>query len=385
LILFAGWYFRGKKKWSWKWVVLTAAIVLAAFLVNTVIFRLTTIPGSSQTNNIGFGIYGLAVGGKGWEQIFVDHPELGLLSGEKYEQAVFRYIWEEISRNPFNLVKGMWVQFKTLFSFAEANSMYSFAWSKNRIISYLLIALIYLLSLGGIVITFIKKQRAVGLTLLLFGLGFLASLLVAPAYQTRHMRVYAASLPFLGFLPALGIFQFSGLLPKKIRDIPPIAAISRFPGKLGTLTITAILVLIIILGPFAVRAFAPGDTPSSPVCEEGEDAVVMAYYPGSIIRIYRNDPSITTWVPILTQLDYKGSIHSICCDQEIIYFENIPAPNTMYPALNLLTGKLIYMITNEDLLPGGYGHIQACGRIENVSKERDDSGFFYPSSIKILD
>lgn len=384
LILFAGWFFRSERKWSWKWAALTAVVIVAAFLVNTAVFRLTTVPGSSQMNNVGFGIYGLAIGGKGWEQIFVDHPELNLLSGEEYERAVFRYIWQAISSNPFKFIKGMWVQTKTLFSFAEANSMYSFAWSKNRIISYVLIAFIYLLSIGGLIMTYVRKNRAIGLTLLLFGLGFFGSLVVAPAYQTRHMRVYAASLPFLGFLPAVGTSYLTELLPEKIRALPLFTAIQPHTNSQGALVFTAILVFVIILGPLATGFLAPGDVPPATACLEGEDAVVMAYYPGSTIRIYRNDPSITTWVPILTQLDYKGSIHSICCDQEIIYFENIPAPNTMYPALNLLTGKLMYMIAHEDLLPDGYGYLQACGRIEDVLKQRADSGFFYPSTIQIL-
>ena len=111
----------------------------------------------------------------------------------------------------------------------------------------------------------------------------------------------------------------------------------------------------------------------------------MAYYPGSSIHIYRNDPSITTWVPILSQLDYKGSIHSICCDAEINYFKYIPVPTTMYPAVNLLTDKLIYMIVKEELLPDRYGHLQICGHIEDVLKQPSDSGFLYPSSIQPID
>ena len=385
LILFAGWLFRQGKKWSWKWMAITTGVIITAFLINTAVFNLAASPGGSQTNNIGFGIYGLVVGGKGWEQIFVDHPELNLLSANQFEQAVFQYIWEEVSTNPLNLARGMLVQFRALFSFAEANSMYSFVWTKNRVISYALIASIYMLSLAGIVLSFLKKQQKIVLPLLIFGVGFLASLVVAPAYQTRHMRVYAASLPFLGFLPSVGMYYLFDRLPENIHAFPLFTAPIHYPSQKGALVSSLILAALIILGPLAIHFSAAGEIPPAPDCDEGEDAVVMAYYPGSSIHIYRNDPAITTWVPIITQLDYKGSIHSICCDAEINYFDNIPAPNTMYPALNLLTDKLMYMIVKEELLPDEYGHIQVCGHIEDVLKQQSDNGFIYPSSIQFID
>jgi hypothetical protein len=242
LILFVGWFFRGEKKWSWKWTAITTVVIIAAFLINTAIFNLIALPGGSQTNNIGFGIYGLAVGGKGWEQIFVDHPELNSLSGNQFEQAVFKYIWEAVSTNPLNFIKGMLVQFKTLFSFAEANSMYSFAWEKNRIFSYVLITIIYLLSSVGVVFSFLKKQQKFSIPLLIFGLGFLASLIAAPAYQTRYMRVYAASIPFLGFLPAIGVYYLVDLLPERMRAFPIFTAPVDYPIQKGVMVCSLLLI-----------------------------------------------------------------------------------------------------------------------------------------------
>jgi hypothetical protein len=385
LILFAGWVFRNKKKISWKWMALTAAVILLAFLANSVLFRLTTLPGGSQANNIGFGIYGLVVGGKGWEQIFIDHPELNLLSGKQFEQAVFRFIWEEVRSHPQNLITGMLVQIKFLFSFSDANSMYSFMWSKNRFFSIALIGLCYLLSLTALISAFFKKQAGVALVLGIFGIGFLLSLPVAPAYQTRQMRVYAASLPFLAFMPAAGLSYLVGLWPEKIRSWSIFSPPSQGQQMHGLTTFTALLVALILLGPLSIRLFSPAFLPPLPECKEGEDAAVLSYYPGSSIRIYRNDPSITTWVPVLTQLDYKGSIHNICCDDEIRYFEDIPAPNLMYPALNQLTGELIYMIVKEEQLPAEYGRLAICGRIEDVLGQRSKSGFLYPNTIELLD
>ena len=385
LILFAGWVFKNGKKISWKWMAFTAAVILLAFLANSVLFRLTTLPGGSQANNIGFGIYGLVVGGKGWEQIFIDHPELNLLSGKQFEQAVFRFIWEELRSHPQNIITGMLVQFKYLFSFSDANSLYSFLWSKNQFFSIALIGSCYLLSLSAIINAFFKKRQSLIWVLGIFGIGFLLSLPVAPAYQTRQMRVYAASLPLLAFMPAAGFSSLIGLLPEKMRSWSVFSPPSQGERRHGLVTFTALLVALILLGPLSIRLFSPDSLPTTPDCEAGEDAVVLAYYPGSSIRIYRNDPSITTWVPVLTQLDYKGSIHNICCDDVIRYFKDIPAPNLMYPGLNQLTGELMYMIVKEEQLPAEYGRLAICGRIEDVLGQRSKSGFLYPNSIQLLD
>jgi len=385
LILFSGWIFRENKKWSWKWMTIITLVILLGFLINAAIFRLTTLPGGSQANNVGFGIYGLVVGGKGWEQIFIDHPELDLLSGRDYERAVFRFIWEELSSQPGNFIRGMFVQFKTLFSFAKANSIYSFVWSKNQLFSNFLIAVLYLLSLCGLIFTPINKDRNVSIVLFVFGVGFLASLPVAPAYQTRHMRVYAASIPLLAFLPAAGSFYLINYLPKKISTSPIFLSGSIKENNRGNVVFSGLLLAIILIGPLLVKMQSDNQKPVSPSCGAEQDAVVIAYYPGSSIKIFRNNPIITTWVPNITQLDYKGSIHNICCGPEISYFKNISVPTVMVPSVNLLTDKLVYMLVKEDKLPQDYGRLQICGRIENVHEERSESGFLYPATIQLVE
>ena len=385
LILFTGWVLKNKKKFSWKWAAICTSLIIIAFLLNTLLFSLTTLPGGSQTNNIGFGIYGIAVGGKGWEQIYVDHPEIRQLPTDEFEQAVMRYIWQEISSHPENFVKGMLVQLRTLFSYKQSNSVYSFLFSKNKAISIGLITVAYLMSITGLIFAIIKRKHALEILLLVFAIGFLGSLPVAPAYQTRQMRVYAASIPFLGLLPAYGLFAIMQDLPEKTRKFSfKNKTPEKFPA-IGTWIFTTVFVLMLFIGPILTQLIDPKDIPETTGCEADQDEVIMRYFPGTSIHIFRNDPSIKTWVPNITQLDYKGSIHSICCDDEIAYFEEIDAPNIMYPALNQLTGKTMYMIINPDALPEKYGLYQVCGRIEDVYTEQADKGFLYPTTLQKLD
>jgi hypothetical protein len=119
-------------------------------------------------------------------------------------------------------------------------------------------------------------------------------------------------------------------------------------------------------------------------CPAGQDEVVVRYVPGASIFIHRNSPDIYTWVPHITQLDYKGSIHNICCADEIDYFKNIPAPNVIFGTVNLLDDNALYLVAPAETLPEENAMLRICGKIENVRRERADSGFLYPESIEIF-
>jgi len=384
LILFSGWLWKRKGKPSWKLLLIVTIIVIAGFMINTFIFSTTTRGDSVQTNNILYGIYGLAVGGKGWEQIFVDHPEINSLKPGVREQRIMEIVLQELTSHPENFIKGLIVQFKILFSFQSTNSLFSFVYSKNSIFSYGLISLFFLLSAVGLAAAVIHCKKPFNAFLLMLALGFLLSLPFAPAYQTQYMRVYAASIPFLGILPAFGLYSITQHLPEIIRKNSFFRKPDQEKTPSAAIMFTTILVLIILLGPIAVKLFSTPEAPALPGCPEGQSEVMLRYYPGSSIHIFKNTPDIMTWVPNITQLDYKGSIHNICCEDEIIYFENISAPNVLFPTINLLNGNLMYMIVDNSLLPEKKTLLHICGRIEDVHGELSDHGFLFPQTVSTI-
>lgn len=384
LILFAGWLWREKRKIAWKLMIATTIVVIAGFMINTLVFKITSPENTSQINNIGYGVYGLSVGGKGWEQIFIDHPEINNLETGIREQRIMEIIFQEITTHPENLIKGLFTQFKILFSFQSTNSLLSFVYTKNTIFNYGLISLFFILSICGIAEAIVQRKKLLMVFILVLTLGFLLSLPLAPAYQTQYMRVYASSIFLLGLLPAFGLFSLTKYLPETIRDFVK----NKPPGQdeLSTpaVVFSLFLLFIVVSGSIAVKFLSPSEIPPYEGCPEDQSEVVLKYYPGSSINILRNSPDIMTWVPFITQLDYKGSIHNICCDDEITYFENIPAPNVLYPTVNLLDDKAMYMIVKDSLLPKEKSLLHICGRIEDVHGELSNQGFLYPQLIRIV-
>jgi hypothetical protein len=384
LILFTGWLWRGEKRFSWKWMIVITIVLIAGFMINTLIFNTTSPANSSQISNIGYGVYGLAVGGKGWEQIFTDHPEINLLGAGIRERRITEIIIQEITAHPENFIKGLLAQFKILFSFHPTNSLFSFMVSKNNIFTYGLISTFFLLTILGIIAAVLQYQKPIGALILLLLLGFLFSLPFAPAYQTRYMRVYASSIFLLGFLSAFGTTYIQKYFPKPVDQFFNSSQFNHSEFSTFTLAFSALLLIVIIGGPFMVKFFSPSEIPNHGGCLQDQSKVVLSYYPGSSIHILKNSPDILTWVPRITQLDYKGSIHNICCGDEITYFENIPAPSVLYPTINLLDGKALYMIADSSLLPLEKSMLQICGRIEDVHGELSDQGFLYPQSVYIF-
>jgi hypothetical protein len=384
LILFTGWMWRDKKRLSWKWMIAATITLIAGFLLNTLVFNLISPEHSSQISNVGYGIYGLAAGGKGWEQIFTDHPEINMLASGIRERRISKIIIQEITTHPENLIKGLLTQFKILFSFHPTNSLFSFAVSKNSIFTFGLITIFFIFSTLGISASIFQYKKPINFFALILVSGFLFSLPFAPAYQTRYMRVYASSIFLFGFLTANGVFLLLKFLPKSVRKFTELSNATHIDFSLYTISLSTFLIILFVGGPFAVKFFSPSEIPDPRECPQDQSQVILKYYPGSSIHILKNSPDILTWVPFITQLDYKGSIHNICCDDEITYFENIPAPNVLFPTINLLNGNTLYMITDGSLLPDGKNLLQICGRIEDVHGEISDQGFLYPKTVSII-
>jgi len=379
-----GWLWNSGRRLNWRMAGIVVLIIAAVFGFNNLVFRNLAAEDTIQTGNFGYGVYGLAVGGKGWDQIFSDHPVVNTLPHGEREARILQIIIETLKDNPGDYVRGMLKQFGVLFSFQPTNSFFSYMWSANQFFSYALVGASFALCLTGIF--YLLKQSFSNLKLLIITIlvGFLASLTVAPAYQTQYMRVYAASIAPLALLPAFGLHQLTILFKEKLFPDKQPGSTQTKNGSLSVWT-SAFIAVFILCAPVLAGMAASNSTYSAEGCPEGQDEAVLRYNPSASIFIHRNSPDIYTWVPHITQLDYKGSIHNICCADEIDYFKHIPAPNVIFGTVNLLDDNAIYLIAEAELLPEESAYLRICGRIENVRRERSDSGFLYPARIKILD
>jgi len=385
LVVLAGWLFRGGQKFSWKAALFVLLAVSAGFLISSLQFEVFAQGEAVQTNNWGYGLYGVAVGGKGWKQIYADHPEINSMQSAERERYILQLIINEISAHPFNFVKGMGLQLRTLFSTQPTYSIYSYAYSSNHWVSIVLMAVLLALFFLGLAVCI--KDWKIPLSMLVIALfaGILFSLPVAPPYQTQYMRVYAASIPFAGFLPGLGLRKLEEWISIKFKFLKINKNILDDQNQFDATAASMIIFLTVVILPLLTLPFLRGVNLEGGGCEEGEEEAVVDYVPASSIYIFANTPDRMTWVPYVSQLDYKRDIHNICCEDEIQYFKNIPTPNTIFTTVNILNSKGLYIIADESNLPDERSFLRLCGYIENVRGKPSESGFFYPSRIEVLD
>ncbi|MDP2964826.1 MAG: hypothetical protein Q8N39_02170 [Pelolinea sp.] len=382
LILFALWVSRIKKKVIWGKVILTILVIGLGFLLNLLLFRITSKENTTQTNNIGYGVYGLAVGGKGWEQIFFDHPEVNTLPTGERESRIMQIVLTEISQHPENLIKGLGYQFSVLFSFQPTNSLFSFVNSSHPGFTIILMAALFFLGGLGIIACILKRSQPFYQMMLVFLGGFATSLVFAPAYQTQYMRVYAASIPLLALIPAVGLENTLEWSDKRFHVLKRIN-----PNKDDRVSITFIifslsLTPIIFFGPIVMKLFA-GFKGLDPIgCDPGKQEAVIDFLPGTSVTIFENTPDKMTWVPNVSQFDYRRDIHSICCDDEVQYFENLLTSGTLYPAVNLLDGRGLYLVAQIGQLPESRGTIRVCGKMEDVLGDPSGRDILYSFEIE---
>jgi hypothetical protein len=106
LILWAGIsaYLFGKK--VSQWIFVASIAILTGFLLQALLVLLVGgSPGSSH-GNFSYTLYGLSVGGKGWQQVLIDYPELSG-SDALMSKAIYAYAWQNISAQPGLLIQGL--------------------------------------------------------------------------------------------------------------------------------------------------------------------------------------------------------------------------------------------------------------------------------------
>jgi hypothetical protein len=353
------------------------ARIIAGFLINSFVFNQITSEKTSQISNFGYGIYGVAVGGKSWGQIFIDHPEINTLATHIRERKIMEIIILEILNHPDNFIKGIMHQFSVIFSLKPINTynVYSCMLTNNEFMNYALIYSYFLFSIIGIGACIFQRKNPLFVFILVLLVGFLFSLPVSPAYQTQYMRYYAASTSLLGILPAVGFSLIFKITAKKFKLTKYLQSPGHYEISDLNIVFTILLIAIVLAGPLLIKAIAPKRDLISSGCPDGESEVILNYYPGSSVSIISYGP---TWVPNISEHDYKKGIHNIPDKETIDYFDNITVPNTIFPTINLLDDSDLYVVIDIDLLPQKKTTLHSCGNIEEIAS----GDFFYPNKIE---
>jgi hypothetical protein len=377
IVIWVGWLFRESRPFAWKQVIFAGVIVFAGFGVNSLVLRLIGTPGGVAFGNFSESLYGLASGGERWAFVYDQHPETRFMpEKERYEQ-IYRMAFDLIRENPMGIVQGSLRQWGLLFSDTWF-SVYSYVGGEdtagNRDIHWV----IYALCLVALVQMIRKRKDPLYSLLLVCILGIFLSVPFVPPGDAHKMRAFAATIPLMAFLPAIGVSELMQLIPwRAIDERPSVEA----PAA-GLTAFSTLLVLFMVIAPYVAMKVAVPPVVNAAQCQPGETPVNLHYAPGNEVRLIRESVLQLDWLPEFHYGRYKVFIHNIPNDEAITILSKVEPPATLLLGYDISTGNRVWMLTETEKMPQNYGILQVCGKFyETDDRDIQRYGFYYPREI----
>ena len=363
LVIWAAWVFREKWIVSLPVLGMAAGAIVAGFLVNTIMFRALASPEGTPFSNFSYTLYDLASGGKGWQQVKKDHPEIMQLSEPAYSQKIYALAFTEIQRHPGNFASGVLKTWPAFFSW-EKSSVFGFMGGEQATVAVLARLLLLLLSVAGLVWCFLKWREPIPALLLAVLLGTFLSVPFVPPWEADRMRAYASTLPFYAIYPAVGLVfllsQVKWNLWTKVSQAAQAPRPVEFPRIL--ISASVILVAFVVIGPLLVRLLAHPVEHAALTCPAGSKTIYARIPTGSYIQLVSNDQAPHPHLPLLRLDEFKTSLIDFMYSEITREFSNLNAPTTITNAISLDSGGELWLVVKSDLVPEKAGILGICGK-----------------------
>jgi len=263
LVIYAGYLFRADKRFSISRAALATVFILIPFLANKAIIYLYGDGSGAAFSNFATVLYGLAVGGKGWMQVYVDFPELKTMSEAAASAFIYDRAWTYIINQPFLILNAILVGlFTEPLRFAgHLVRLLFFGSDGDPPVPLAHVAIASAITFPLVVVGFLRFTRAnwrngVFYFFLYASIGFLISLPLF--YFDGKIRSVAASFPIIAALIVIALV--SGKKPAPDKGIEQVTvADERFlgvwvPALLGVLVVLAALLAPMIFPKLLSRA-----------------------------------------------------------------------------------------------------------------------------------
>jgi len=343
---------------GWPRILGRAALGLAAvglaFGANLLLVKTLSAPGGVAFANFADTLYGLAAGGKGWQQIEADAPQVAKMDEPQRSQEIYALALERMRTRPQDTLMGAFRAWGDFFR-PDREGVFGFVDSQlnleTRLSVRVMIWGLYVLSAAGLW-GLMRRRREAWAGLIAFGLaGLLLSVPFVPPVDAGRMRAYAASLPLLVTLPALGVWEVGMLLHLKVLD-GWLAAEADTPrgllwGWAGVVSAWS------CVGALAVFALAQPSTAAAPQCAPGEKGFVFHHAAGSTVQVIADEAAGAAWLPRVPESLFERGSRTLAPD---FYGDlaELPVPFSLVQANDLNRGGMVWLVlAGEDLPPHG--------------------------------
>jgi hypothetical protein len=378
LVIWSGWGLRGEKKYHWKAFIITALAAGVGFGLNALIYYFLAGSNSAPMGNFSYTIYGLVVGGKGWKQYIVDHPDVLQLVEPIQSQAIYRYAWEAFLANPFASILGAFKYWGSFFSF-EWYGAFGYIEGASKSESLIGRVAMAILSLAGIGFI-IKDLRKPVVSMLFAGvIGILLSVPFVPPLDAE-IRTYAAAIPWFVGLGMLGLIGLISLFHKsELAYFAPESSNS----PIGLWVTSICLVILMVFAPLTIHFLkTPMQIPQQTSCLAEEDTVITTVHRGSYINIRKDDAIQKTVIPDIRTSDFIRSLHDSPMYRLAVQLIPIMPGTSYLTSYNWADKQFENILAPTEILDQNQGWVEMCGWRET---EPDQYGFFHAESVRLLE
>ena len=374
LVLWAAWYYRGNSLISLKVLGGGLVAVSIGFGLNFLLLSFVGASNQAAFSNFSYTLYGLAAGNKGWSLAYTLFPNAA-------PNEIYQHAFELMRRSPLSLVDGLLLAYKDYLNPFEYKHLFIFMFfiGKN---AFIVNGLMILISGLGLIWSFLKYKSWQGSLIIAATIGILISIPFAPPIDSDNMRVYAATIPFIGLVLGLG-------------SVAPVRWIHNRPEKVQIddvfqaplLPLTGILIVITIFGALIVKWVGRpvGITADILSCPARTELLTVRISKGSYINLVGNGSLSQSFLPDVRIKDFRkwlpfsgwpflvDELKELMPGETILVTRNENSDWLENPQ----TG-MIWLILDTKALPEDDQLIQVCGKITDV---RDLQKYYFYHAV----
>lgn len=294
LLLWAWLAFRNERRVAFRATLAVLGGIFAAVLLHQAIYWLSGDATNPPLSNFSYVLYGLAAGGKGWKQIYIDHPDIFQGGEGAFSQVIYALAFERIATNPLDflfayakkLPHSVYFLFDYTLSFMHVNRLFGLLW------------------LAGLLVAFRRRHEPQALLLVVTTPGIVLS---GPFLADVGSRIYAATIAFDAYLAGLGLAAMAAWLLRRKAPAPaPAAATS---GLGAQLLATSGVVMALTLASLLPFVQSKGETPPAFACEGKQIPAVFRLGSESPLLALRANPPFTLFPPQVLHEGFIAQLH----------------------------------------------------------------------------
>jgi hypothetical protein len=353
LTLWAGWMFRGERRFS-VWAAAVALIIIVAGygLVNSIYAQILGIPPGSAFGNFSYALYGQVKGGTGWHSAI---EELGT----RAPSAVYRAALQFFLEHPVSLLIGFAKAYRDFFLPGDPGifPFGQYRW-QNWPNLILWVGILVLLIWGSL--RLLKDMRSNRSSMLLAGLlGVFLSIPFLPPID-GGARFYASTMPFFFIIPAVGL----GQLTKRLEQHSTLTN-DWHAEPIPSHSISILLLALTLLAPIVLFALGQKPAYTAPACPPEQKPFVIQVYPGSYIDLVKDSTALCGSVPNVCFNDFEENNTEKSSDDfyqyMLVFVENAEGTVRIVPAVDLVQERFHYFyFPQQEVDHSSFGLVSGC-------------------------